>query len=292
MSQNPGKARVIDRNRATVGGKAPEKAPEKAKVLDVHALSRNFGGLRALNDVDLDIREGEIVALIGPNGAGKTTFFNCVTGIYVPTEGDVTACRPGSEPVRLNGMKPFQITALGLARTFQNIRLFPSMSVLENVMIGRHLRTKAGILGAIVRDHKTREEEQRCVDDAYQLLKELHLEQSWKEEARNLPYGAQRRLEIARALATEPFLLLLDEPAAGMNPQETLELKDLVLTLREKYKLSILLIEHDMRMVMSLSDRIFVMEYGSRIAAGTPEQIQADPNVIRAYLGEESADEE
>ncbi len=271
---------------------AKNPMPEKTTVLDVHALSRNFGGLRALSDVDLNIREGEIVALIGPNGAGKTTFFNCVTGIYVPTEGDVTACRPGGEPVRLNGMKPFKITELGLARTFQNIRLFSSMSVLENVMIGRHSRTKAGIFGAIVRDPKTREEEQRCVDDAYRLLKELHLEQSWKEEARNLPYGAQRRLEIARALATDPFLLLLDEPAAGMNPQETLELKDLVLTLREKYNLSILLIEHDMRMVMSLSDRIFVMEYGSRIATGTPEQIQADPNVIRAYLGEESAHDE
>ncbi len=256
-------------------------------VLRVSSLSRNFGGLRALNDVDLDIRAGEIVALIGPNGAGKTTFFNCVTGIYVPTEGDVFACRPGMEtPARLNGMKPFRITELGLARTFQNIRLFSSMTVLENVMIGRHCRTKAGVLGAILRDGKTRAEEQDSVDRAYELLKELNLEAHWKEEARNLPYGAQRRLEIARALATDPFLLLLDEPAAGMNPQETLELKELVLELREKFTLSVLLIEHDMGMVMSLSDRIFVMEYGSRIAAGTPEEIRHNPEVIRAYLGE------
>ena len=256
-------------------------------VLRVSSLSRNFGGLRALNDVDLDIRAGEIVALIGPNGAGKTTFFNCVTGIYVPTEGEVYACRPGMEkPVRLNGMKPFRITELGLARTFQNIRLFSSMTVLENVMIGRHCRTHSGILGAILRDARTRAEEQDSADRAYELLKELKLAEHWKEDARNLPYGAQRRLEIARALATEPFLLLLDEPAAGMNPQETLELKELVLELREKFSLSVLLIEHDMGMVMSLSDRIFVMEYGARIAAGTPEEIRHNPEVIRAYLGE------
>ena len=160
------------------------------------------------------------------------------------------------------------------------------MTVLENVMIGRHCRTKAGILGAILRDGRTRAEEQDSVDRAYDLLRELNLAEHWKEEARNLPYGAQRRLEIARALATEPFLLLLDEPAAGMNPQETLELKELVLELREKFRLSVLLIEHDMGMVMSLSDRIFVMEYGSRIAAGTPEEIRHNPEVIRAYLGE------
>ncbi|HJA08638.1 MAG TPA: ABC transporter ATP-binding protein [Candidatus Mailhella merdigallinarum] len=255
-------------------------------VLKVRSLSRNFGGLRALNDVDLDIMPGEIVALIGPNGAGKTTFFNCVTGIYVPTEGEVTACRPGGQPVRLNGMKPFRITELGLARTFQNIRLFPSMTVLENVMVGRHCRTRSGILGAIARDPATRQEEQESVDRAYTLLQDLHLAEHWNEEACNLPYGAQRRLEIARALATDPFLLLLDEPAAGMNPQETLELKNLVLELRERFHLAVLLIEHDMGMVMSLSDRVYVMEYGSRIAAGTPEQVSSNPEVIRAYLGE------
>ena len=255
-------------------------------VLKVTSLSRNFGGLRALNDVDLDIMPGEIVALIGPNGAGKTTFFNCVTGIYTPTEGEVLACRPGGQPLRLNGMKPFRITEFGLARTFQNIRLFPTMTVLENVMVGRHCRTKAGVLGAILRDRRTCAEEQDTVDRSYELLRELHLAEHWKEEARNLPYGAQRRLEIARALATDPFLLLLDEPAAGMNPQETMELKDLVLELRERFQLSVLLIEHDMGMVMSVSDRVFVMEYGSRIAAGTPAQVSSNPEVIRAYLGE------
>lgn len=255
-------------------------------VLNVSALSRNFGGLRALNDVDMDIQAGEIVALIGPNGAGKTTFFNCVTGIYPPTEGQIFACRPGGTPVSLGGMKPHMITALGLARTFQNIRIFPTMTVLENVMVGRHCRTRTGILGAVLRDAGSRREEQGTIDRSYELLEELNLAAFWQEEARNLPYGAQRRLEIARALATDPFLLLLDEPAAGMNPQETLELKDLVLTLRERFHLSILLIEHDMGMVMSLSDRIYVMEYGSRIAAGTPEEVSRNPKVIRAYLGE------
>lgn len=255
-------------------------------VLKVDSLSQNFGGLRALNEVDLDIYPGEIVALIGPNGAGKTTFFNCVTGIYDPTEGEVLAGRPGGEMKKLNGMKPYLITEFGLARTFQNIRVFPTMTVLENVMIGRHCRTKAGVLGALLRDKRTRTEEQDSVDRAYALLREVGLHDVWKEESRNLPYGAQRRLEIARALATDPFLLLLDEPAAGMNPQETIELKELVLSLREKYSLSVLLIEHDMNMVMSLSDRIYVMEYGSRIAHGTPAEIRSNPQVIRAYLGE------
>ena len=255
-------------------------------VLEARGLARNFGGLRALSDVDLDIQEGEIVALIGPNGAGKTTFFNCVTGIYEPTEGEIIACRPGDEPRKLNGMKPFRITKFGLARTFQNIRLFPTMTVLENVMVGRHCRTSSGILGAILRDGKSRHEEQHSVDLSYFFLEALNLAEVWQEEARNLPYGAQRRLEIARALATEPFLLLLDEPAAGMNPQETQSLKNLILDLRERFKLSILLIEHDMNMVMSLSDRVFVMEYGSRIAVGTPQQVSNNQQVIQAYLGE------
>lgn len=258
----------------------------KNKVLEVKNLSKNFGGLRALNDVDMFIDKGEIVALIGPNGAGKTTFFNCVTGIYVPTEGQVLAGKIESEHKTLNGMNPHDITSFGLARTFQNIRLFPTMTVLENVMVGRHCRTQAGIISAIFRDKTSQIEEQDTVDRAYALLEEVGLEHLWKEEARNLPYGAQRRLEIARALATDPFLLFLDEPAAGMNPQETIELKSLILRLREKFTLSILLIEHDMGMVMSLSDRIYVMEYGSRIAHGTPDEIRNNPEVIRAYLGE------
>ena len=257
------------------------------KVLSVASMSMDFGGLRALNEVELDVRQGEIVALIGPNGAGKTTFFNCITGMYDPTEGEVLALTPNGAKIRLNGMKPNKVTEIGLARTFQNIRLFPSMTVLENVMIGRHCRSRAGILGAALRDPRTRREEQGIVDRSYALLKELGLENSVNEFARNLPYGAQRRLEIARALATEPFLLLLDEPAAGMNPQETMQLKDLVLGIRERYQLSILLIEHDMKMVMSLSDRIFVMEYGQMICEGTPEEVSRDPKVIKAYLGED-----
>ncbi len=255
-------------------------------ILEVSALSKNFGGLRALNEVDMHIMPGEIVALIGPNGAGKTTFFNCVTGIYVPTEGKVFAGRQGEAHKQLNGVSPHHITQFGIARTFQNIRLFGTMTVLENVMVARHSRTNTGVLGAIMQNPASRIESQETVDKAYALLEEVGLQDHWNDEALNLPYGAQRRLEIARALATDPFLLFLDEPAAGMNPQETLELKELVIRLRDKFKLSILLIEHDMGMVMSLSDRIYVMEYGSRIAEGTPEQIRNNPQVIRAYLGE------
>ncbi len=254
-------------------------------LLEVRSLSQNFGGLRALSEVDLDINEHEIVALIGPNGAGKTTFFNCITGIYKPTEGDVLL-HQGASTLRLNGRKPHEITRLGMARTFQNIRLFPTMTVLENVMIGRHCRTRAGILGAITRTTAVRREEEDTIERSYALLELVHLQASYKDEARNLPYGAQRRLEIARALATGPRLLLLDEPAAGMNPQETAELVQLVRHLRDALRLTILLIEHDMSMVMAISDRIHVMEYGSRIASGTPAEVRANPLVIKAYLGE------
>jgi branched-chain amino acid transport system ATP-binding protein len=256
-------------------------------VLSVRNVSMNFGGLRALSDVDVDVREGEVVALIGPNGAGKTTFFNCITGIYTPTEGVITAYPRDGREHRINGMRTNLVCELGMARTFQNIRLFPSMTALENVMIGRHCRTKTGVLGAVLRPPATKREEQQVVDTSYQLLSKVGLEKMANEYARNLPYGAQRRLEIARALATEPFLLLLDEPAAGMNPQETLELKDMVVQIRKEFQVSVLLIEHDMKMVMSLSDRIYVMEYGRIISTGTPAEVSADPQVIRAYLGEE-----
>jgi len=257
-----------------------------AILLDVRSLSQNFGGLRALSEVDLDIHEREIVALIGPNGAGKTTFFNCITGIYNPTSGDVLLHAADGETLRLNGKKPNDITRLGMARTFQNIRLFPTMTVLENVMIGRHCRTRAGVLGAVTRTARVRREEEDTIERSYELLKLAGLEAVYKDEARNLSYGAQRRLEIARALATEPRLLLLDEPAAGMNPQETAELVALVRHLRDELHLAILLIEHDMSMVMTISDRIHVMEYGSRIASGTPDEIRVNPQVIKAYLGE------
>ena len=276
----------LDMNGTTNQGTA-------SPVLSVRNVSMNFGGLRALSEVDLDVRPGEVVALIGPNGAGKTTFFNCITGIYTPTGGEVTAYPRTGKPkrpegIRINGMRTNLVCELGMARTFQNIRLFPSMTALENVMIGRHCRTKTGILGAVLRGRSTRREEQEVVDKSFEMLTKVGLEKLANEYSRNLPYGAQRRLEIARALATEPFLLLLDEPAAGMNPQETEELKQMVIRIREEFKVSVLLIEHDMKMVMSLSDRIYVMEYGRIISTGTPKEVGEDPQVIRAYLGEDS----
>lgn len=254
-------------------------------ILNVKNLSMNFGGIHALNNIDLEIKRGEIVALIGPNGAGKTTFFNCVTGIYKPTEGDVMLSSDGLQSVRLNGLKPNQVAKQGMARTFQNIRLFQSMSALENVMIGRHCRTKSYILGAILRNEATRKEEQDTVEKSYAILKKIGLQKYVNESASNLPYGAQRRLEIARALATEPALLLLDEPAAGMNPHETRELEDLILRLQQEGQ-TILLIEHDMKLVMNLSHRIYVLDYGTLIATGTPQEIRNNPAVIKAYLGE------
>jgi branched-chain amino acid transport system ATP-binding protein len=259
----------------------------KQPILNVTGLTMDFGGIRALDSIDLDVNNGEIVALIGPNGAGKTTFFNCITGIYQPTAGDILLSPPNtSKKVSLKGLKPNKVTERGLARTFQNIRLFPKMTVLENVMIGRHCRTKAFIFGAIFRTAATRKEEEGILETSYAILEKVGLAEHADEFADNLAYGAQRRLEIARALATEPLLLLLDEPAAGMNPQETMDLDHLIKQISNEGQ-AILLIEHDMQLVMSLSDRIFVMDYGKKIAQGTPAEIRANPAVIKAYLGEE-----
>jgi len=257
-------------------------------ILEVNDLTMDFGGLRAIDSLDLEIHQGEIVALIGPNGAGKTTFFNCLTGIYAPTKGKMLIRQANKKSRRLNGLKPNYVTAAGLARTFQNIRLFQNMTVLENVMIGRHCRTSAGIVGAIAKNRSTRKEEDRIIDDSYAILEKIGLAEFVNEFAKNLPYGAQRRLEIARAMATEPFLLLLDEPAAGMNPLETRELDELIVRIRDQEGITILLIEHDMKLVMSLSDRIYVVDYGKKIAQGTPDDIKNNPAVIKAYLGEDA----
>ncbi len=258
-------------------------------VLEVSKLSMNFGGLKAIENICLEIFQNEIVSLIGPNGAGKTTFFNCITGIYKPVSGDVfiSPFPQKTEKERINGLKPNIITKKGMARTFQNIRLFQNMTVLENVMIGRHVRTHAGIIASVLKLKKTRREESKIVKESFKILEKTGIEKFADEKASNLPYGAQRKLEIARALATDPFLLLLDEPAAGMNPAETLELGLLVRDIRKKENISILLIEHDMKFVMNLCDKIFVLDYGKKIASGTPEEIQNNPVVVKAYLGED-----
>lgn len=255
-------------------------------ILQIEGLSMVFGGLRAIDNVDLYIKRGEICALIGPNGAGKTTIFNCITGVYKPTEGTIAIRNREGTPEYIHGLKPHVINKKGLARTFQNIRLFSNMTVLENVMIGRHNSLTAGVFRSIFRDAATRQEEERVIEESYQILRKLNLHEFVNERACNLPYGAQRRLEIARALATDPFLLLLDEPVAGMNPQETKELEETIHLIREEGHLTILLIEHDMSLVMNVSERIYVLDYGRLIAEGSPKEIKSNPEVIKAYLGE------
>ena len=253
------------------------------RVLDVNRLCRHFGGLKAVDQVELHIDEGEVVSLIGPNGAGKTTFFNCVTGVYPPSTGSIRFL----ERHDIAGLASHQVTPLGMARTFQNIRLFPEMTVAENLMVGRHCRTFSGALAAILRLPGFQKEEDDTYRHALDKLRFVGLEGTEQSLSRNLSYGDQRRLEIARAMATEPRLLLLDEPAAGMNPQETNSLMELIRRIRAT-GISILLIEHHMKLVMNISDRIYVLDHGVRIAAGTPAEVRADKRVIAAYLGEEA----
>ncbi len=255
-------------------------------ILTVEKLTKSFGGLTAVSNVNMVLNEGEMVGLIGPNGAGKTTVFNLLTGVYKPTSGTVTLTRNGTDQV-ISGRKPCDICKLGLARTFQNIRLFKDLTVLDNVRIAMNKDVKYGLVSSFLHLPTYQKEEKRLEEAAMDLLKLMKLDHKKDELAKNLPYGEQRHLEIARAMATNPALLLLDEPAAGMNPAETAELTNLIAFIREHYHLTILLIEHDMSLVMKICERIYVLDYGMVIANGTPDEIKSNRKVIEAYLGED-----
>jgi branched-chain amino acid transport system ATP-binding protein len=249
-------------------------------ILEVRNCTKRFGGLVAVKTLNMSLNPGDLYGLIGPNGAGKTTVFNLMTGVYRPDEGSIDL-----DGKAIHKLRPSRIAKLGLSRTFQNIRLFRSMTVLENVTVARHMRKSQGLLDAIARTDRLRREEEGIRHDALELLRIFSLDKRAYEPAVNLPYGSQRRLEIARALATNPKVILLDEPAAGMNPQESLELMHLIRSIRDKFSLTVLLVEHNMKVVMGVCEKIQVIDYGETIALGTPKEIQGHPKVIEAYLG-------
>lgn len=250
------------------------------ELIRLEQISKHFGGIHALKNVSLQVHDGEILGLIGPNGAGKTTLFNILTGLYTPSSGNIQF-----KGCSMLGMKPHQVLKLGIARTFQNIRLFANMTALENVMVGRHARTRAGVIGAVLRNAATRVEEAAIAARAHELLEWVGIAGHAHVLAKHLSYGDQRRLEIARALATDPKVLALDEPAAGMNPVERDTLRQLIRRLRDQLDLTVLVIEHDVKLIMSLCERIAVLDFGELIAQGTPDQVRRDKRVIAAYLG-------
>jgi branched-chain amino acid transport system ATP-binding protein len=253
-------------------------------ILVSKKVTKRFGGLEAVSKVDLEVEEHAIYSIIGPNGAGKTTFFNCVTGFYNPEEGEILF-----NDRNITGLSPDRVARLGISRTYQNIRLFKNMTAVENILVGMHPHLKSGLFGAVVRDRGTNNEEKAAVEEAKRLLGYINLRGKGDLLAKNLPYGQQRRLEIGRALASKPKLLLLDEPTAGMNPKETQDMVEFIRRLRDELGITVLLIEHQMRVVMSISEKISVLDFGMKIAEGTPKEIQMNPRVVEAYLGRGAA---